>query len=178
MTHDQSILSPAEIIQKIYVHYEHDGTLKGLEWAMSKKLELQVTSQHNQFSKAHPNDRLAQMFNGKESNVDFRVFFLAFPIIGAHFLQVVEACCDIDTAFYKSSEVVLENIKKQRDMDQFSYLKWGDVIHWWGTEFAQLQQDINSERPNRLLNSLKVKKIKAAMSALVGVLAGVSQQRR
>jgi hypothetical protein len=62
-------------------------------------------------------------------------------------------------------------LKKWRDMDHFSYLKWGDVIHWWGTEFAQLQQDINSERPNRLLNSLRVEKIEAAGSALVGVLA-------
>jgi hypothetical protein len=117
---------------------------------MSKKLELYVISLHNWFSKTYLNDSPARIFNSKESNIDFRVFFHAFPIVSAHLLRVVEACYDIDTAFYGSSEVVLENIKKWRGMDQFSYLKWGDIIHWWGTEFAQLQQDLNSETPNRL----------------------------
>jgi hypothetical protein len=80
MEHDQSILSPVEIIQKICAHFKHDGTLEGLEWTMSKKLELQVISWHNWFSETHPNDRPARIFNSKESNLDFRIFFLAFPI--------------------------------------------------------------------------------------------------
>lgn len=161
-----SVSSPTAILDKIREHYRNDDASDGLQWAMSKELERQVSSWHDWFTKNYLQEWPARILNGK----DFRIFFLIFPIAGAHVLRVVEACYGIDMALCGTSRGAMEKAAKWKDMDKFDYLKWGDLIAWWEVELVQLQQDIYSETPNRLLNSLRVTKIETAASGMLGVL--------
>lgn len=103
-------------------------------------------------------------------DVDFRIFFLAFPIPGARLLRFVDACYEVDKTIYSASTAGLRKIEKWRNMDPFKYILSEELIARWKKDLCQLLDDIDYDTGNRLSNALQVQAIASGFYGIDHVL--------
>jgi hypothetical protein len=171
------LMSPKHYIRDIQedVHQRYDGHGEdaAAEWSLSRALEDRVSDYCLWFKQKFPPET-----NPKELaqetwwRTDFRIFFLAYPISGAEFLRLAEACYDTDKAICGTSKAALKEAQKWRAMDPFEYLVSEELISWWETDLSQLHDDIETDNASRLTNLIRVQNIEAAFYCVRDVLDG------
>src|SRR5205809_5513639 len=160
-------ISPSRIISEIVECFADDWDSEEFEWANSETLEEQVTSWCTWFTDNHPPDAEPdKIAYAKQWDVDFRIFFIAFPAPGAYLLRLVNACYGIDKAICGVSSITSQEVEKWRDMNHFEYLRSEDLISRWKIGLCQLQDDIDQDNSSRLANLIRVQDIEAAAAAL------------
>jgi hypothetical protein len=168
--------SPSGIIDDISAPYgplgsEHES--EALEWALSQTLKQQVTSWCTWFTDNHPpGSQPREIADAKQWDVDFRVFFIAFPISGARLLRLAEACYGIDRALCGATTITSQEAKTWRKMDQFEYIMSEDLISRWKIGLCQFQEAIEQDPSSELAISIRVRDLRVAASALVDALQG------
>jgi hypothetical protein len=168
----ESTLLPKDIISDICELYENRDDPESWEWANSKTLENQVTSWCKRFTDKYPSGTsLTGLANSKQWNVEFWIFFLAYPTSGADLLRFVDACYAVDKAICGTSTTRQKEIEKWRDIDPFNYILMEDLTARWEADLCQLLDDIEHDNGNRLANFLRVRAISRATAELEGVLS-------
>lgn len=166
--------SPSDIIDEISDLYglfgsEHES--EALEWALSQTLKQQVTLWCTWFTDNHPpGSQPREIADAKQWDVDFRVFFITFPISGARLLRLAEACYGIDRALCGATTITSQEAKMWRKMDQFEYIMSEDLISRWKIGLCQFQEAIEQDPSSELAISIRVHDLRVAVSALVDAL--------
>src|SRR5205085_946819 len=114
----------------------------------SKSLERRVSSWCAWFKKTYPSEDPIRLSESQKWDVDFRIFFLVYPIPGAAFLRFVDSCYEVDELLCGTSEAGLRKIEEWRTMDQFKYLLSNDPPKQWEAELCKLIDDIENDVPN------------------------------
>jgi hypothetical protein len=168
----ESTLLPDDIISDICELYGYRDGPESLEWANSKALKDRVTSWCKRFADKYPSGTsLTGLANSKQWDVEFWIFFLAYPTSGADLLRFVDACYAVDKAICGTSTTGQKEIEKWRDIDPFNYILMEDLTARWEADLCQLLDDIEHDNGNRLANFLRVQAISRAIAELDEVLS-------
>lgn len=162
---------PNDIIGAIWDQYEDQGEASvAAEWANSKALKDRVTCWCKWFADNHPGATPIDLVNLEKWDVDFRIFFLALPVPGAHLLRFADACYEVDKAICGTSAASLRVLEELQRMDPFKYILSEDLIARWKEYLSQLLNDIEHDIGNRLSNMFRVDGIANAFYQINGAV--------
>jgi hypothetical protein len=111
------------------------------------------------FESTYPTMEPDAVLESTKDAIDFRVFFLTYPIPGFALLRVTDACYHIDKALCGTSASALERVEKMWNMDQFKYLSSEDHTLWWQAALCELNDSIEDGNSGDLRVILQLQKV-------------------
>jgi hypothetical protein len=118
------------------------------ESAISKKLEHDIQSWFQWFETTYPRavgNKPLELLEENKQPIDFRIFFIAFPIEVFILTRVLDACYSVDKALCGFSSLSSARLQDLQSMDKFEYLCSEELITWREVSFCELDELIKSQ---------------------------------
>jgi hypothetical protein len=161
----------SRVLKEIRDSFQDEEESGWQEWTWSEALALKITTWDSWFWEKHAlGNNPEKVASEKYWDIDFRIFFLAYPFPGSYLLRLVEACYEIDKAMCGMAHITSKQVEKGKDMDPLLYLMSEDLISLWKMDLCQLQDDIDNDRSSRLACFVRVQDIGAAADEFMDCL--------
>ncbi|MCJ1230901.1 hypothetical protein MMC12_007575, partial [Toensbergia leucococca] len=118
--------------------------IKGVAFTISRSRKKEIRHWRDQFIAKHGNVRPQSIFLRDDSDEDFGVFLLAYPIPARLLWSYVEMCHDIGDAISGGYD------PDKRKQDPFQYLARGEVLSSWRNCMQQLVTALGDRDADRL----------------------------
>jgi hypothetical protein len=102
-------------------------------------------------------------------DVDIRLLIRGYSLAGYAILLFLEACYAVDKALCGTDADALAEVEMwhmPQEMTAYKYLLSGEMIRWWQTELAELENEIKSPFSNRVSLSWRISDLSACLGRL------------
>lgn len=140
-----------------------------LESVMSKKWEHEIQSWFQWFETTYPeanDNKPLKLLRESKGRIDFRIFFIAFPIEAFLLMRVLAACYSVDKALCGFSSSSSTRLQKLQSMNKLEYLSSEELIDWWEVSLCELDELIKSQDSVSMSDTFQVADIMAANRTL------------
>ena len=106
-------------------------------------------------------------------DVDIRLLIRGYSLAGYAILLFLEACYAVDKALCGTDMEALAKVKlwhMPQEMRAYKYLLSEEMIRWWETELAELENEIKSPFSNRVSLSWRIRDLSASLARLEVVM--------
>jgi hypothetical protein len=114
-------------------------------------------------------DAWADMASAAAKDVDIRLLIRGHSRAGYAILLFLEACYAVDKALCARDSEALAKVKMwhmPQEMRAYSYLLSNEMIQWWETELAELENEIKSPLSNRISLSWRIMDLNKCLAKL------------
>lgn len=169
MTSDAMTKKSAWCLDTIKEITEYWGDETDTESVMSGKWEREIQSWFQWFKTTYPDadgNKPRQLLQESKERIDFRLFFIAFPIEAFLLMRVLDTCYTVDKALYGFSSPSSTRLQKLQSMDKLEYLSSEELIAWWEASLCELDELIKSHDSVSVSDTFQVADIETANQTL------------
>lgn len=168
---DNLIGSTTFEINGIKTWYDED-MLEGIDAADALRRHDLVTQWYEWCDRKYPSTKLHDWPNiasAAGEDVDIRLLMRGHSIAGYAILLFLEACYAVDKALCGTDVEALAKVKMwhmPQEMRAYKYLLSEEMILWWRTELAELENEIKSPFSNRVSLSWRIEDLSTCLARL------------